>query len=256
MDRFWKAIVLTAGLGCAIALCPARAGGLVELEFDLDDFNTPLTIDNVFWPLVPEQRVVYFEASDDECIVNDFVVTNEVKSDFGGDYAGLTARVVADTEWLDEDCDGGRDLLLEDTFDWYAQDDAGNVWYFGEDTTEFLYDDDGNLIGSSTEGAWEAGVDGAIAGLIMLADPGPGLFYRQEFYEDVAEDAAKIIGIDRPVSIGLGDFTGCIITKEWSPLSRGTVEHKHYCPDVGLVLVEEFGGGKPVAVEAVDLGSP
>jgi hypothetical protein len=65
------------------------------------------------------------------------------KSDFNGDYAGLTARVVLDREWLDEDCDGGRDVLLESTFDWYAQDDSGNIWYVGEDTTEFLYDDAG-----------------------------------------------------------------------------------------------------------------
>ncbi len=242
-------------LGCALAVGTTQAGGLVELPFQLANFSAPLTIDNPFWPLVPGRQIVYAEVSDDECVINDFIVTDQTKSDFGGAYAGLTARVIADTEWLDEDCDGGRDRLLEDTDDWYAQDNAGNVWYLGEDTTEFLYDENGNPTGSSTLGSWEAGVDGAVAGLIMLADPTSGAFYQQEFYAGVAEDAAKVIGVERPVSIGLGDFDGCLVTKEWSPLSRGSLEHKHYCPDVGLVLIEKLAG-KPETVEPIDLGLP
>lgn len=256
MGTVSKAAALAAALLCiATASGTARAGGLVELEFELADFSAPLVIDNRFWPLAAGRHVVYSEATADECIVNDFVVTHETKSDFQGAYAGLTARVISDQEWLDEDCDGGRDVLLEDTFDWYAQDNAGNIWYFGEDTIEYLFDDSGNPTGSSTAGSWEAGVDGAIAGLIMLASPAHGLFYQQEFYVGVAEDAAKIVGVKRPVSIGLGDFTGCLVTKEWTPLSPGSIEHKVYCPDVGLVLVRKLGS-KPVSVEAIDLGLP
>jgi hypothetical protein len=252
MSRVPKQIPVLALLLCLAS--PLHAGGLVEIDFKLADFSTPLTIDNPWWSLAPGRHIVYFEVGD-ECVVNDFVVTDSSKQDFTGAYAGLTARVVSDSEWLDEDCDGGRDLLLEDTFDWYAQDDAGNVWYFGEDTTEFLYDDEGNPVGSSKEGSWEAGADGAVAGLIMLAQPAKGMFYKQEFYEGVAEDAAKVIGMNMRVSIGLGDFDGCLVTKEWSPLEPGGVEHKHYCPNVGLVLVEELGG-KTVVVEAIDLGLP
>lgn len=251
--RIASRLAALAGALLLGTMAPTRGGGLVALQFALADFSAPLAVTNPYWPLAVGRHVVYFEATEDECIVNDFMVTDRTKQ-FGGAYAGLVARVVSDQEWLDEDCDGGRDVLLEDTFDWYAQDNAGNVWYFGEDTTEFLFDDDGNPIGSSTLGSWEAGVDGAIAGLIMLAQPAHGQFYQQEFYAGVAEDKAKIVGVDVPVAIGLGDFDGCIVTKEWSPLSPGAVEHKSYCPDVGLVLVEQFGGGKPVAVEAVDLG--
>jgi hypothetical protein len=245
--------ILALLLLCCIA-APLQAGGLVEITFKLADFSTPLSIDNPWWPLAPGRRIVYFEVGD-ECVVNEFAVTPDSKQDFQGAYAGLTARVIRDREWLDEDCDGGRDVLLEDTFDWHAQDNAGNVWYFGEDTTEFLFDDDGNPIGSSKEGSWEAGVDGAVAGLIMLAHPTKGAFYRQEFYEDVAEDAAKVVGLNVPVSIGLGDFSGCLVTKEWSPLNPGGLEHKHYCPNVGLVLIEKLGG-KTEVVEAIDLGLP
>jgi hypothetical protein len=246
---------------CGAILATATAtsaadGGLVEYAFDAADFSTPLTIDNPYWPLVPGTRVVYSEVSEDECVINEFLVTDASKSDFTGVYAALSARVIADREWLDEDCDGGRDLLLEDTFDWYAQDDAGNIWYFGEDTTEFLYDDDGNPIGSSKEGSWQAGDDGAVAGLIMLAEPSPGAFYQQEFYEDVAEDMGKVVGVDRPVSIGLGEFDGCLVTKEWSPLEVGAVEHKHYCPPFGLVLIEGMGGGRRTSTEAIEIDLP
>jgi hypothetical protein len=251
-------IKLAALVGALLALAvlpDARSGGLVQIRFNLANFSTPLLIDNPYWPQLPGMRVVYFEESDDECIVNEVRVTSRVKLDFLGSYAGLVARVVLDLEWLDEDCDAGRDVLLESTFDWYAQDNAGNIWYVGEDTTEYLYDDDGKFLGTSKEGSWQAGTDGAVAGLIMLARPSPGAFYRQEFYEDVAEDAGKVIGVDRRVSTGLGNFNHCIITKEWSPLSPGGVEHKYYCPNVGLVLIREFGG-KPVYVEAVDIDLP
>ena len=250
-----KVSALLVGALALLVASQARGGGLVEYPFDLAEFSTPLLIDNPYWPLLPGARVVYFEESEDECIVNEVLVTSNTKSDFNGVYAGLTARVVFDREWLDEDCDGGRDVLLESTFDWHAQDDSGNIWYLGEDTTEFLYDDEGGFVGTSKEGSWQAGEDGAVAGLIMLAQPAPGAFYQQEFYEGVAEDAAKVIGVDRKVTINLGDFDGCVITKEWSPLSPGSIEHKHYCPDFGLVLIEH-AGGKSDAVEAVEIDLP
>ena len=218
-------------------------------------FHTPLLIDNPYWPLLPGTRVVYAEVSADGCIVNEVQVTSDSKNDFAGAYAGLTARVVLDREWTDEDCDGGRDVLLENTFDWYAQDDAGNIWYVGEDTSEYEYDDAGNFLGVTKEGSWQAGNNDAIAGLIMLAQPFAGASYQQEFQADVAEDFGRVIGTDRTVTTGLGSFDGCVITKEWSPLSPGVVEHKYYCPNAGLVLVHEFHGKTTVA-EAVEIDAP
>jgi hypothetical protein len=81
---------------------------------------------------------------------------------------GITARVVRDT--VTE-----KGQLVEDTFDWYAQDRRGNVWYLGESTKEY---ENGKVV--STRGSWEAGVDGARAGIAMPARPRPGLQYRQE----------------------------------------------------------------------------
>jgi hypothetical protein len=249
------AAALTGALAFLFAR-EARAGGLVEIPFDISNFTAPLAIDNPYMPLPPGMRVVFSEVSADECVIDEVEVTSDSKNDFTGAYAGLTARVVLDHAWLDADCDGGRDLLLEDTFDWYAQDDDGNVWYVGEDTTAYEYDEEGNLVDTTKEGSWEAGADGAIAGLIMLAAPSPGDFYQQEFRADVAEDAAKVVGVDRQVITGLGTFDGCLVTKEWSPLSLGSIEHKYYCPDGGgLVVVHEFHGKTTIA-EAIEIVVP
>lgn len=250
-----KIAAIVAGLLALLMTREVRSGGLVEHPFVLSNFSNPLLIDNPNWPLLPGLRVVYSEVSVDECVTDEVEVTNDSKSDFQGAYAGLTARVVLDHAWLDEDCDGGRDLLLEDTFDWYAQDDDGNIWYVGEDTTAYEYDDEGNLTGSSKEGSWQAGTGGAVAGLIMLAAPAPGDFYQQEFLAGVAEDWAKVIGVDRTVDTSLGTLDGCLVTKEWSPLSPGSVEHKYYCPDLGLVLVREFHGKTTVA-EPIEIDLP
>lgn len=252
MSKLLKCSTLACAILCATA--GTANAGEVLIPFKLSNFSHPLEINNRFLPMPVGRHIVFLEISGDECVIGDTVITNQ-KKHLGGAYAGLTARVVADQEWLDEDCDGGRDVLLEDTFDWYAQDNSGHVWYVGEDTTEYLYDDNGDLTGTSKEGSWEAGVDGAIAGLIMLARPQKGLYYQQEFYEGVAEDKAKVIQVRASVSIGLGNFTGCIVTKEWSPLEPGVVEHKSYCPNVGLVLVEGVTGGASGA-EAIDLGLP
>jgi hypothetical protein len=123
--------------------------------------------------------------------------------------------------------------LTEDTFDWYAQDADGNVWYLGEDSREI---ENGEVV--STEGSWEAGVNGAQAGIIMWADPGAhiGEEYRQEFAEGEAEDVGKVISVGESVTVPFGSFTGCIKTEDRNLLESGSTENKLYCPDAGTVL--------------------
>jgi hypothetical protein len=220
----------------AVGALPAIGAELIQPQFRIENFSTPLLIDNWLLPMKTNTFAVLYEREDDECKVNDVIVTDRVKRDFIGVYTGLRAREVRDIVYLDEDCEGQRGVVLESTSDWYAQDNGGNVWYLGEDTIEYEYDDNGRRIGSSREGSWEAGRNGK-AGIVMFARPEVGKRYRQEFAPGEAEDEATIFAVNVLVSTGLGRFRGCIKTRESTPLEPGIYEYKYYCPNVGLVLV-------------------
>ena len=127
---------------------------------------------------------------------------------------------------------------MEVTEDWYAQDAAGNVWYFGEETAEY---EDGEIV--STAGAWEAGVDGAQPGIIMPATPAIGVTYRQEFYAGEAEDVAVAVEVDQSVDVPAGSFDAVLVTEDWTPLEPDSRERKSYAPGVGLVMEEIIEGG-------------
>ncbi len=90
-------------------------------------------------------------------------------------------------------------VLVEDTFDWYAQDTAGNVWYLGELATNYEYDNKGNFIGTNNDGSWEAGVDGALPGYAIEANPQVGDNYFQEFAPGIAEDEGQVISINESI---------------------------------------------------------
>ena len=128
--------------------------------------------------------------------------------------------------------------LIEDTFDWYAQDNAGNVWYLGENTAEF---ENGEV--TSTAGSWEAGVDGALPGIAMPANPNPGLQYRQEYYRGEAEDNAEVLSINEMADVPLGHFEGMLLTKDTIALEPDVLQYKLYARGVGVVLVLDVAGG-------------
>ena len=128
------------------------------------------------------------------------------------------------------------DGLKKDTYDWYAQDKQGTVWYFGEATIEFK---SGGR--RSAEGSWEAGVKGAQPGIIMPGDPQPGKPYRQEYMPGKAEDMAQIIATNQAMTAPAGTFTACVKTKDWSMLESGN-EYKWYAKGVGVVRTQSTGG--------------
>jgi len=144
---------------------------------------------------------------------------------------GFTATEVHDRVYL-------SDSLEEDTFDWFAQDSAGNVWYLGEDTKEYAH---GQVV--STEGTWQWGVHGATPGIIMWGDTTAmvGKIYRQEFDRGNAQDVGKIVALNESVTVPFGTLSGCIKTEEWSTLESVPHENKYYCPQIGTAL--EVGGG-------------
>jgi hypothetical protein len=234
------------GVATAIALAwlpLVSSARTVEVSFNPANFSPGQAIDNRYWPLIPGSNFVFTSEADDGCEVELFEVTGDTRSDFPAPYDGIVATEIHDRSWLSPECDGTY-ALIEKTQDWYAQDVAGNIWYFGEATESY----DGDEC-PSDEGSWVAGADGADAGIIMLARPRPGASYRQEFSAGNAEDMGKVLRINASVDGQSGAFSGCLETKEWSPLERGAVEHKFYCPDGGgLVLINELKG-KTLRVE-------
>ena len=195
-------------------------------EIDPSDFTTQ--IDNRYWPMEPGTRWVYREIDEEGAEVRVEVVVTDEQKELAN---GVTALVVRDIVTQDGE-------LIEDTFDWYAQDGDGNVWYMGEDTAEF---EDGKVV--TKEGSWEAGVDGALPGVIMPADPRPGLAYRQEYYEGEAEDNGEILSVEEMADVPFGHFEDVLLTKDTIAIEPDVLEYKLYAPGVGPVLVFGVSGG-------------
>jgi hypothetical protein len=213
----------------SLALAGCRAGEPVIDPGDGGNYSVRLnpadfvaTIDNPWLPFTPGSRWAYNAGGGER---NEVVVTNQTRT-----VMGITATVVRDTETRDG-------AVVEDTFDWYAQDRSGNVWYLGEATRAAR---DGEL---SSAGSWEAGVNGAMPGIIMKADPRVGDAYRQEFYRGHAEDMGKVVRTGASESVPFGSLDGLLVTQDWTPLEPGVVEEKFYAKGIGLVLETTVRGG-------------
>jgi hypothetical protein len=198
---------------------------------DLDPSEFTKRIDNPYWPMAPDGKpgakwVHRGEEGGSEVRV-EVTVTDEKKVVDGVDALALLDVVTEK-----------NGALIEKTYDWYAQDSAGNVWYLGEDTKEY---ENGKVV--STAGSWEAGVDGAQAGIIVPGKPRPGLAYRQEYYEGEAEDDARVVSLDESVTVPFGSFDGVLKTRDTTPLEPNLVEFKYYAKGVGPVLKEAARGG-------------
>ena len=204
---------------------PSPEASLIQIPFDPSSFVAH--IDNPYLPQTPGTVYRLRSETPDGVEINVITITRDTKV-----ILGVAATVVHDQVFLDGE-------LSEDTFDWEAQDGQGNVWYFGEDSREI---ENGQVV--STEGSWEAGVNGARPGIIMLAHPKTGLGYVQEDAPDVAEDRAKVLSLKSKVDVPFGSFDHCLQTMEWSLLERGAREHKFYCPGVGFVEEVQPKGGR------------
>jgi hypothetical protein len=219
------------GLGSTTAVGADRCRiprGTETIRLDPADFTT--RIDNPWWPMTPGSRWIYRE-TDSEGAVQRVVVT--VTSRTKRIANGVRARVVHDA--VTED---GKPVEVTD--DWYAQDRCGNVWYLGEATKSY---ENGRVV--STEGSFEAGVDGAQAGVIMPASPKTGMKYRQELYVGHAEDRAEIFSLREQVETPYGHFKvgSVVMTKELNPLEPRVLEYKFYARGIGPVLAIAVSGG-------------
>jgi hypothetical protein len=184
-------------------------------------------VDNPYFPLRRGTTLVYETRAGKTTEVDTVVVTRETRT-----VLGVAAVVVRDRTYR-----GGK--LVEESFDWYAQDRKGNVWSLGEDTKDLR---DGEVV--STAGSWEAGKDSACAGIVMPAILEAGMAYRKGYRRGRVEDLAEVRGLDAKATVLNDTFTACVETEDWSPLERGVRERNVYAPGLGLVLRGTVGGAE------------
>jgi hypothetical protein len=183
-------------------------------------------VDNPYLPLTPGTTLTYRGKLDGKSATDVFTVTGGTKT-----ILGVVTTVVHDQVFI-------KGELTEDTEDWFAQDAAGNVWYFGEDTKEL---EDGVVV--STEGSWEAGVDYARAGIFMPAQPMVGQVFKQEDAKNVAEDCSRMVDVNASVRTPFVSSDEALKTEEYSLLEPDVLDNKYYVKDIGLVREQTIQGG-------------
>jgi len=186
-------------------------------------------IDNPYLPLIPGTTLEYRGKLDGKSARDVFSVTQDTKV-----ILGVTTTVIHDQVFV-------KGELVEDTFDWFAQDAQGNVWYFGEDTKEL---ENGQVV--STEGSWEAGVDNARAGIFMPAAPMVGQTFKQEDARNVAEDCSTIVDLKASVKTPFVSSDEALKTEEFSLLEPDVLDNKYYVRGIGLVSEQTIQGGSDV----------
>ncbi len=215
-------LALTVSLAAAV---PASAGGTAAPGVPKPaGFSARVT--NPWFPLTPGTSFVYRGVKDSQAARDIFTVTLRTKK-----IAGVPCVVVEDRLYL-----AGR--LHERTTDWYTQDKKGNVWYFGESTAEL--DKNGRVV--STQGSWQAGRDGAQPGVFMPAHLAVAQSFRQEYYKGQAEDHFEVLSLARVVRVPYVSSSKALLTKEWTPLEPGVLDHKFYVRGIGEVLEEAVEG--------------
>jgi hypothetical protein len=220
------AIAATA-IAATAASAPAATDACAAYQPQVPDPSRFVdVIDNPYFPLPVGRTLVYRGVSDGERQVDRLQVTDKTKV-----IAGISATVVHDVVFTE----GKKDEI---TFDWYAQDDAGNVWYLGEDTKVLL--GNGKV---DRSGSWETGVNGAKPGLIMEADPQAPDAYRQECLSGEAEDTAWVISRGGSLTVPIGTVHQVLRTLEFARIEPNVVSQKQYAPGLGIVVEQDLHGG-------------
>lgn len=218
--------LLAMSAAAAVALAAPAAADPFLPPFSAANFGPhSADITNNYFPVTPGEARTY-EGS----LGESFVMTAVGN--------GPTILSVKTAKVHDQAYDG--DLLIEDTFDYFAQDKSGNVWYFGEDSTAYTYDKDGNLVGTSTAGSWRAGVHDGLPGFIMPTNKTIRFNYYQEFSpNDGAVDDATTLAVLPTFTIGIGTFSNVLQVLETTALEPKARDIKYYAPGVGLIAEDE-----------------
>ncbi|MBE7432658.1 MAG: hypothetical protein HS100_01960 [Anaerolineales bacterium] len=197
-------------------------------------------IDNPYLPYSPGSKWVYEAMLEDGTVErNEIEVLHEIR-----DVNGVAATVVHDLVYA-------GDQIVEETFDWYAQDKDGNVWYLGEEVDNY---ENGVLVDHA--GSWEWGKDGALPGIIMWADPSAHLNeeYYKEYYPGEAEDKGQVLSVSESVSVHFGSFENVVKTYDFSALDPDLKENKFYASGVGVIKEVDLAVGEEVVLIEFILG--
>jgi hypothetical protein len=216
-----KLAIAAALLGVALLL-----GCHKDYAPDINPDNFVAGVNNPFFPLQAGKVYTYRGVTAQDTEMDYVLIASDTRA-----VMGVTCMVVLDTVLL-------NGSLVEKTYDWYAQDKDGSVWYFGEDAKQY---ENGQVVG--TEGSWEGGKNGAQPGIVMEASPAVGDSYRQEYSKDVAEDMAKVLSLTDSSSVPYGTYHNVLRTKDYSPLEPAAIEEKYYARDIGMVLTTTVQGG-------------
>ena len=223
--KFRTAILLLWIL--VLAACTSKEGPSPARQPDqtyqpdirIADFPESTTFTHPYFPYQQGSTYIYGGQSDEGTVRIELERTAVTRI-----IMGIICSGIQDKTWI-----AGQ--LLEESLDWYAQDKEGNIWFMGQELTN--YNSDGIIINHN--GSWEAGVHGVKPGIVMPAHPQPGLVYREEYFFNVAEDQAEIIAIDMTIAIPLGTFENCLKIKGWTELDQEVLEYKYYAPGKGII---------------------
>lgn len=218
MYNLQKIILITVFVCCLLLGSLSMAQD--DYTVDIDPANFVAVIDNPYFPRIPGMRWVYEGETADGLERNEIEILTDTRS-----VMGVQVTIMRDTVYVDGE-------LVEDTLDWFAQDSDGNVWYFGEDVKNY---ENGQL--ADTEGSWEAGVDGALPGIVMFGDPSAhiGETYRQEYYPGEAEDMGQLLTATAQTVVPYGEFENIVLTYDFTPLEIDAHEIKYFAEGIGEV---------------------
>ena len=207
--------------------CPALPQGADPVHLDPADFSA--NINNRQWPMTVGSRWVYRVLDYSDGTMNRDVIKVTGRTKVIAD--GITARVVRDVV-------RHHGMPVEKTSDWYAEDNCGTVWYFGEHTVEYVHGH------PHDNGSWEAGVDGSLPGVALPTKRTVGLTYREEYAKGVAEDQSRVLALDAQARVPAGHFKPALMTEDFSPIEPNVSEIKFYAKGSGqAVLAVDVAGG-------------
>lgn len=190
-------------------------------------FANPTAITNTYLPLASLHQDILTGKEDGKSLRVERSMKPGSRS-FTIDGHKVEARIMEDREFV-----GGK--LKEITLDYFAQSDAGAVYYLGEKVDVYR---DGKVVGH--EGAWLVGEHNAKPGLLIPAHPKVGDKFRSEDVPGIAVEDDEVVSVEETVVVPSGTYKHCVKVRE--TVSGEAPEYKYYAPSIGVVREAPSGG--------------